>query len=680
TGGLDYILAVPSIINGDIQDVDLMSIITKKQLVYNNYTNLPDSYKNLGYSMTGGFDFIPNKLVVYSGSTQDLLQDSNKLIFIGNLKQAYSGTIIQNNPTYKEIINTDTISNQVGSITLVNDYITNGIGGLPKVNLQQNSLNNQTSLSPPTYDSSMFQFLGYDGALDKLYNNGSIYSSGWNSNNCDSNSIPVFLVLNPQTFFATGVTIPDNTIYKIGNGTYSLTGNTLPDGFIKLGNCSGLIGESKAGVVFNANFAGGNTSETGSIFLMSGSQNGIIANMTINGNKAGTYKYTNGIILRYSNNNTLDNLIVLGNQSNGIILINSSYNNIKNCNANSNANDGIVLHSLSNYNNLSNLVTYNNNYCGFLLQTSSNYNIVNNLVTYGNTNSTSTDGYGMILHDNSSYNKISNINIYNNNRVGLSVQFGASYNTFSDMTINKYSWAGLQVYSGSNNNEFKDFEIYNGHVGMYIDKSYKDSFNNFHTYNNYARGIYTYYASNNSFNNFLAYNNGGVSVDIEYGNNNYANNTYVFNNINDKYEIATSLRFYTTDYGYINNYYSYNNRYYGCRNRVSTNLFRSGVYKIFGIVNYDTSGCGASPTGNDGTTMNCNWHVKPDWMSAYLGGTCTAGYYTNTYTGTGRVTYTFGSNIGNQIQPKKWDTNTSSFINYGVDGVDYDSTKKVGQW
>nr|MDD3720819.1 hypothetical protein [Candidatus Gracilibacteria bacterium] len=157
TGGLDYILAVPSIINGDIQDVDLMSIITKKQLVYNNYTNLPDSYKNLGYSMTGGFDFIPNKLVVYSGSTQDLLQDSNKLIFIGNLKQAYSGTIIQNNPTYKEIINTDTISNQVGSITLVNDYITNGIGGLPKVTENQLSqIVQYNCATQPTYTNATF--------------------------------------------------------------------------------------------------------------------------------------------------------------------------------------------------------------------------------------------------------------------------------------------------------------------------------------------------------------------------------------------------------------------------------------------------------------------------------------------------------------------------------------------
>nr|MDD3720352.1 LamG domain-containing protein [Candidatus Gracilibacteria bacterium] len=111
-----------------------------------------------GYSMTGGFDFIPNKLVVYSGSTQDLLQDSNKLILINNLKQAYINTIVQGEPTYKEIINTDTTSNQAGAITLVNNYLTSGVGGFPKVTQEQ--INNITQLNScatqPTYTNATF--------------------------------------------------------------------------------------------------------------------------------------------------------------------------------------------------------------------------------------------------------------------------------------------------------------------------------------------------------------------------------------------------------------------------------------------------------------------------------------------------------------------------------------------
>ncbi len=49
TGGIDYILAVPTIINADLTDGDLQSIIDNRKLVYNNYQNLPDSYKNRVY-------------------------------------------------------------------------------------------------------------------------------------------------------------------------------------------------------------------------------------------------------------------------------------------------------------------------------------------------------------------------------------------------------------------------------------------------------------------------------------------------------------------------------------------------------------------------------------------------------------------------------------------------------
>nr|MDD3720353.1 fibrinogen-like YCDxxxxGGGW domain-containing protein [Candidatus Gracilibacteria bacterium] len=131
TGTRDYIFAIPSIINSDITDNDLLNIINKKQLVYNNYTNLPDSYKNLGYSMTGGFDFIPNgNIIVYSGSVQTLSEGLNKLVFIDNLKSVYSNTILQSEPLYNDIVNINTTTNQVEASNLVNNYIKNNVGGL----------------------------------------------------------------------------------------------------------------------------------------------------------------------------------------------------------------------------------------------------------------------------------------------------------------------------------------------------------------------------------------------------------------------------------------------------------------------------------------------------------------------------------------------------------------------
>jgi hypothetical protein len=47
TGSISYILAVPTLINANLLDTDLLTIISNQELVYNNYKNLPDSYKNL---------------------------------------------------------------------------------------------------------------------------------------------------------------------------------------------------------------------------------------------------------------------------------------------------------------------------------------------------------------------------------------------------------------------------------------------------------------------------------------------------------------------------------------------------------------------------------------------------------------------------------------------------------
>lgn len=44
------------------------------------------------------------------------------------------------------------------------------------------------------------------------------------------------------------------------------------------------------------------------------------------------------------------------------------------------------------------------------------------------------------------------------------------------------------------------------------------------------------------------------------------------------------------------------------------------------------------------------------------------------------ITYTFGSNIPYQSQPIRYNSGTNSFELYGIDGIDYDSSKKIGQW
>ncbi len=129
TGSMYYILAVPSIINANLYDTDLQSIIDNRELVYNNYSNIPDSYKNLWYTMTGWFDFIPSwDIEIYSWSTDTTLtEDADKITFINNLKQVYDWTILNQDPIYTEIMNLDTTNNSIWAIALVDTYITNNV-------------------------------------------------------------------------------------------------------------------------------------------------------------------------------------------------------------------------------------------------------------------------------------------------------------------------------------------------------------------------------------------------------------------------------------------------------------------------------------------------------------------------------------------------------------------------
>ncbi len=134
TWAIDYILAVPTIINADLSDTNLQSIIDNRKLVYNNYQNIPDSYKNLWYTMTGWFDFAPpsNNIVVLSWATISLETWTGKVAFIDNLKTIYNIQPLNQEPTYKEIINADTnlVTPNPETIALVDAYISNHVWGI----------------------------------------------------------------------------------------------------------------------------------------------------------------------------------------------------------------------------------------------------------------------------------------------------------------------------------------------------------------------------------------------------------------------------------------------------------------------------------------------------------------------------------------------------------------------
>lgn len=136
TWWIDYIVAIPSIINSDMQELDLSNIINRKTLSYDKYWNLPSSYKDMWYTMTWWFDFIPQRdIILHSWSLDDLGQDWNKLVFIDNLKNVYNWTILQGNSDYKAFISIDTINDPAPAIELVNNYLNSKIWWLNWWNL-----------------------------------------------------------------------------------------------------------------------------------------------------------------------------------------------------------------------------------------------------------------------------------------------------------------------------------------------------------------------------------------------------------------------------------------------------------------------------------------------------------------------------------------------------------------
>ncbi|MDD2871732.1 MAG: prepilin-type N-terminal cleavage/methylation domain-containing protein [Candidatus Gracilibacteria bacterium] len=124
SGVICNILSVPSILATDVNtSSDLVNILTDKKLVYEGFNNLPESYKNSKFKYDGGFNYIPNNLVLYSdtGSCLPLSNDKNLRIQLANaISSSYSGTIIEKN------------------IGLNNDTNTNGTMAVMKYSLGVN--------------------------------------------------------------------------------------------------------------------------------------------------------------------------------------------------------------------------------------------------------------------------------------------------------------------------------------------------------------------------------------------------------------------------------------------------------------------------------------------------------------------------------------------------------------
>lgn len=123
-----YILAVPTIISGDISVLDLQQLINEWKLVLHGKHNLPASYSGTTYNVlwAGNLKSVnPDSLVVFSWSIWEITgtNASKRKKFIENLQWAYSGTLSSSTSTIANILDIDT-SNSIDTEKLSRTIIT----------------------------------------------------------------------------------------------------------------------------------------------------------------------------------------------------------------------------------------------------------------------------------------------------------------------------------------------------------------------------------------------------------------------------------------------------------------------------------------------------------------------------------------------------------------------------
>ncbi len=101
------ILTVPSIIASDTDiSTNYEDIVNNERLVFDWYENLPSSFYKSKFKIDWGFNFVPNSLVVYSWSCNNLETNSLlRLNLLQSIKNAYSWTILYDYKNYSSIRN-----------------------------------------------------------------------------------------------------------------------------------------------------------------------------------------------------------------------------------------------------------------------------------------------------------------------------------------------------------------------------------------------------------------------------------------------------------------------------------------------------------------------------------------------------------------------------------------------
>jgi prepilin-type N-terminal cleavage/methylation domain-containing protein len=477
-----YILAVPTIISWDISLSWYQELIDQKKLVYKNYENLPGVYENSDFDSNGGFDFSPNKIILFEWNINDIVIDEKKRIdFLINMQNAYKWTIIESEsviaPILSEVANIDNITTEVRNIAA---QVTS--------NILQQDIQPLENNPDTNFNGTPKSWTYLPDDLTLIYRTWSKYIENWDNNICDYENMNVVNLL-PGTDTIPSI-LNQNTIYTLVSWDYILSSK------IELNNCTAVIWDKNN----PANLYSSTEINDSWLIFSEGKTWIILHGLTINWDSNGLWWNHNinntWIKVRYGWNITFNNIDVY-KFINGIDLYYFNWINIISAEVHDNSNSWLTMQSVWNL-QFENVNSYNNVEYWIYSNSTSNTSIWNKIKVYNNGN--------VWLYIRGSQRNISNIEAYNNkdwlflNYWGeSSLENIKSYDNNGDgIKLQYFIWISLD-----------NITIYNNqNTWLYTYAVWNIVANNIETYNNLSSGFYNlsekwtnYYTNINSHNN-----------------------------------------------------------------------------------------------------------------------------------------------------------------------------------
>ena len=491
TWWIDYVLAIPSIITSSTW-TSLEEIIINKQLVFNNYQNLPTNYNGTDYDANWWFDFKPNTLEIWSWSIEELsLNQSERLSLLKNIQKSYWQTVLDIN---KNILNILKVSvNEENPSEKVKQLSENIFKNDLKINIQKSK--NEWEELPDD--------------IRQIFATWSFYTKHWETNNCNPDLMTVVEVDPGIDPFSWINHIPANSIYKLKDGDY-----ILPAPLYDMWNCIWII--------WNKNTKIYNSIQTYPLSI--NEENLIILNLIIDwtNNWLWWIHEENYISISFNpSNSTIANLESF-NSTYWLLTNSTSAHNNYYYNLDLHNNSSYWLHIFWHDNIIDNITTYNNNYW-IRLEHALN-NTLTNITTYDNNT-------WLLINFDSNNNIVKNLNWFNNVKW---VSLSSSWNVLNNIHLfnNEYYW--IETYVGFYNS-INNFISYNNKTNwLTFNNSDFNIINNVILYNNMENGLYLVSSvDNNILSNILSFNNELYWISSNSSNsldNNYYWKNNIFNN------------------------------------------------------------------------------------------------------------------------------------------------------